>query len=118
MSSTIALSADQRKALLRLYRHPTRPEAAHRAHILLLLDQGYSWDAIAAVLFTSASTIARWQRRFLAGGLGARRSGGRRSRRRWPATSTPGAAAGGCGGASRRRSVRRGATRSATWRGR
>jgi putative transposase len=71
MSSTIALSADQRKALLRLYRHPARPEAAHRAHILLLLDQGYPWDTIAAVLFTSASTISRWQRRFLAGGLGA-----------------------------------------------
>ena len=71
MSLTITLSADERKALLRLYRHPSRPELAHRAHILLLLDQGYPWDMIAAVLFTSASTIARWQRRFLAGGPGA-----------------------------------------------
>jgi len=71
MSSTITLSADERKALLHLYRHPSRPELAHRAHILLLLDQGYPWDMIAAVLFTSASTIARWQRRFLAGGPGA-----------------------------------------------
>ena len=71
MSPTITLSADQRKALLRLYRCPSRPELAHRAHILLLLDQGYPWGTIAAVLFTSASTIARWQRRFLAGGPGA-----------------------------------------------
>ena len=70
MSLTITLSADERKALLHLYRHPSRPELAHRAHILLLLDQGYPWDMIAAVLFTSASTIARWQQRFPGGESG------------------------------------------------
>src|SRR5688572_27996048 len=69
MSSTISLSAEERKTLLHLYRRAPTPAVAHRAHILLLLADGYSWDTIAAVLFTSASTIARWQRRFQAGGL-------------------------------------------------
>jgi putative transposase len=71
MSSTIALSAQDRKALLDLYRHPGDPQVSHRAHILLLLAEGYPWDTIAAVLFTSASTIARWQQRFRDGGLDA-----------------------------------------------
>jgi hypothetical protein len=56
MHATIALSADERKALLDLYRHPCDPAVGRRAHILLLLGEGYPWDTIAAVLFTSAST--------------------------------------------------------------
>ena len=71
MSCTIALAADERKTLLRLYRHPATPDVGHRAHILLLLADGYTWDTIAAVLFTSPSTIARWQQRFGEGGLAA-----------------------------------------------
>jgi putative transposase len=69
MNSTIALSAHERKGLLHLYRHPQDPEVGRRAHILLLLAEGYAWDTIAAVLFTSPSTIARWQRRCCEGGL-------------------------------------------------
>jgi hypothetical protein len=69
MSCTISLAADERKTLLHLYRHSTRPELAHRAHILLLLDQGLPWAAITAVLFTSPSTIARWQTRFCQDGI-------------------------------------------------
>jgi putative transposase len=71
MSSTIALTADERKTLLQLYRHPGDPEVGRRAHIILLLADGYPWGAIAAVLFTSTSTIARWHRRFLDGGVEA-----------------------------------------------
>jgi transposase len=37
----------------------------------LLLAEGYAWSTIAAVLFTSPSTIARWQQRFQAGGVEA-----------------------------------------------
>jgi transposase len=37
----------------------------------LLLDRGYSWALVTAVLFTSSSTINRCRRRFRAGGLAA-----------------------------------------------
>src|SRR5262245_48539591 len=71
MSSTISLAPQERKALLHLYRQATTSTVAHRAHILLLLDDGYAWDTIATVLYTSASTIARWPRRFQIDGLQA-----------------------------------------------
>lgn len=85
MSFTISLHADERKALLHLYRHSTRPELAHRAHILLLLDQGLPWHTITAVLFTSPSTVARWQKRFCQDGLVALvgQTPGRRPRLSW-----------------------------------
>jgi transposase len=82
MSCTIALRPDERKALLHLYRHPGTPELGHRAHILLLLAEGYPWGTIAAVLFTSPSTIARWQQRFQQGGIEAL-AGRPAGRRRW-----------------------------------
>jgi len=71
MNSTIALSADERKALLDLYRHGADPELTRRAHIILLLGDGLAWGSITAVLFTSTSTIARWQQRFRQGGIEA-----------------------------------------------
>src|SRR5438309_883224 len=71
MPCTIALTARERKPLLHLYRHGADPQTARRAHILLLLDDGFPWAAIAAVLFTSPGTIARWQQRFLEGGVAA-----------------------------------------------
>jgi transposase len=71
MSCTIALRPEERKTLLRLYRHPGVPEVGRRAHILLLLAEGYAWGAVAGVLFTSPSTIDRWQRRFREGGVEA-----------------------------------------------
>jgi transposase len=86
MSCTIALSPDERKALLRLYRHPATPEVGRRAHVLLLLADGYAWAAIASVLFTSPATIARWQRRFREGGveaLAGRPGGGPRFGPHW-----------------------------------
>jgi putative transposase len=71
MSGSISLRPRDRKALVDLYRRASDPQAHLRAHILLLLDAGYSWAVIAAVLFTSTSTINRWRGRFLAGGLNA-----------------------------------------------
>ena len=71
MTVSISLTPPQRKHLLHLYRRHADPEVRRRAHILLLLAEGYTWATIAAVLFTSPSTIARWQERFLDGGLTA-----------------------------------------------
>jgi transposase len=67
--SSIRLSAAQRNALLDHYRADPDPQVRLRAHILLLLGDGYAWATIAAVLFTSPSTIARWKRRFEGGGV-------------------------------------------------
>ena len=85
MSGSIALRARDRKALLELYRTAADPQRRLRAYILLLLDEGHSWALIAAVLFTSASTINRWRQRFLAGGLDAVVGPGRPRASAWSA---------------------------------
>lgn len=69
MTTSITTLTRQRKTLLQLYRNHADPEVRHRAHILLLLADGYTWQTIAAVLYTSSSTIARWQQRFHDGGV-------------------------------------------------
>jgi putative transposase len=69
MNFSISLSPKQRNALLHLYRCSADPELSHRAHLILLLAEGYAWATIIAVLFTSSSTIARWQRRYLEQGI-------------------------------------------------
>jgi transposase len=71
MSPSISLKPEDRNALLRLYHRSPDPRVRLRAHVLLLLADGYPWDLIAAVLYTSSSTIARWQRRYRAGGAAA-----------------------------------------------
>src|SRR5215472_16978113 len=71
MNPSITLTAPDRIALLRHYRHSPNPRLRTRAHIVLLLADGYPWVVIAALLYTSSSTIDRWQRRFRAGGLPA-----------------------------------------------
>jgi transposase len=71
MYFNISLSPSQRNALLDLYRRAPDPEVGHRAHIVLLLADGYAWTTIIAVLFTSSSTIARWRQRYLEGGIDA-----------------------------------------------
>ena len=72
MSHSITLSADQRRKLLDYYRSPLHPADLHRrAHILLLLADGHPWATIAAVLYCSTRTIARWKGRFEHGGLEA-----------------------------------------------
>jgi putative transposase len=67
----ITLTPDQRGALLRYYRGAAGPQLRLRAHILLLLGDGRTWDDIARTLYCSSRTIDRWQRRFRAGGLAA-----------------------------------------------
>jgi transposase len=68
--TSIRLTADDRNTLLDYYRRDPDPQVRLRAHILLLLDGGYPWATIAAVLFTSPDTIARWKTRFRRGGVG------------------------------------------------
>jgi transposase len=62
--SSICITPAERQGLLDHYRRSADPAIGHRAHILLLLADGHSWATIGAVLFCSASTISRWQRRF------------------------------------------------------
>src|SRR5438552_3469983 len=71
MDGSISLRPFERKALFRHLRSAATHEDRLRAHILLLLDDGITWAIIASVLFTSSSTIARWQRRFRDEGIDA-----------------------------------------------
>jgi transposase len=80
--ASIALAEGERKELMLLYRTAPDPRVRTRAHLLLLLDAGFSWATVAAVLFTSPATIARWKDRFDREGVRAvrgRRCGRKRS---------------------------------------
>jgi transposase len=92
MDGSIRLQEDERNDLLDHYRRAPDPAVRLRAHIILLLADGYAWATIVAVLFTSTSTIRRWQQRFQEGGVEALlgRQRGRRSRwaARWAALVT------------------------------
>src|SRR4051794_13206728 len=68
---SIHLSPADRNVLLDHYRRSADPVVRLRAHILLLLDAGYPWATVSAVLFCSSSTISRWERRFEAEGADA-----------------------------------------------
>ena len=83
MSSILSLKSAQRGALLQIYRGHPDPQARLRAHILLLLDRGRSWDDIAGALFCSTRTIARWKDRFERGGVEALAGRKRGARSRW-----------------------------------
>lgn len=65
----LSLNAKQRDKLLTLYRKDPDPELRFRAHIILLLGEGYAWDTIEAMLFCSSRTVDRWLKRFQAEGL-------------------------------------------------
>lgn len=82
MDGSIQLSARERKVLLQEVRRGSDPERRLRAHIVLLLGEDWSWNVIVAVLFTSTSTINRWRKRYLAGGVQAVLESAR-PRRRW-----------------------------------
>jgi len=64
MDGSIHLKASERKTLLEYYRKSTDPSLRLRVHILLLLADGQPWSRIAAMLYTSSSTIRRWKDRF------------------------------------------------------
>ena len=71
MEGAVVLRGRQRPALLELYRSSPDPALRLRAHIILLLSEGYPWALITAVLFCSSATIDRWKRRFETGGVEA-----------------------------------------------
>lgn len=71
MDGSVSLGRADRKRLLGFYRRSPDPAVRLRAHIILLLADGWAWATIAAVLFCSTRTIARWKRRFDQGGLDA-----------------------------------------------
>jgi putative transposase len=89
MNSSIRLTAEERNALLDCYRAHPDPQRRLRAHIILLLARGVAWATIAAVLFCSTRTIARWKRRFgqdrVPGLLGQPRGAPVRFAARWAA---------------------------------
>jgi putative transposase len=71
MDGSVSLGRGERKRLLGWYRRSPDPAVRLRAHILLLLSDGHAWATIAALLFCSTRTIARWKRRYEEGGLDA-----------------------------------------------
>src|SRR5438876_793392 len=73
MDGSIVLGSSQRKRLLEIYRgkEATPADVRLRAHIILLLSEGYAWTLIATMLFCSSATIARWKQRFECGGVEA-----------------------------------------------
>jgi putative transposase len=70
-SHHLRITAYERQALLAQYRKGVSTQARLRAHILLLLAEGYSWRVIAGVLFCSSRTIARWKSRVELAGVSA-----------------------------------------------
>jgi transposase len=73
MNASITLTAAERKTLLDYYRAHPDPQLRLRAHLVLLLADGYAWATIAAVLYCSSRTSARWKDRFQQGRLDALR---------------------------------------------
>jgi transposase len=68
MDGSIQLAAEERKVLLRVYRSGYA-RMARRAHVLLLLDDGFSYRQVRAVLFASNDLLADCVRRFREGGI-------------------------------------------------
>ena len=67
---SIHLNKEQRGELEEIARSQSLPAGfVLRAKILLLLADGASYDAIKTKLDTTAPTISRWKKRFLAAGL-------------------------------------------------
>jgi transposase len=64
MTPSIVLEPVERRELLDLYRKHTDPEVRFRAHIVLLLADGHSWQEVGSLLYCSSRTIDRWVKRF------------------------------------------------------
>jgi putative transposase len=71
MEGSIRLSAEQRKGLLKVYRGSEDAKAARKAHIVLLLADGWSYREVRVVAYASHDLIAQCVRRFEAGGVEA-----------------------------------------------
>jgi putative transposase len=71
METSIRITPGERQALREQYRKSRDPQMRLRAHIVLLLAQGYSWAVIASVLFCSTRPLARWKTRVTQEGVAA-----------------------------------------------
>lgn len=69
MEGSIAVGRSQRKRLLEVDRRDADPEVRRRAQIVLLLADGWVWTTIAAVMFCSSRTVARWKQRYETEGI-------------------------------------------------
>lgn len=66
----LKLTDAQRLELERMYSAPSAEYRMHqRAHIILLADQGYSYDAIMDQVGVSRAVVAKWKYRYLAEGI-------------------------------------------------
>jgi transposase len=66
------LSADQRATLEKMVRRTSEPHGpARRANAILLLDDGYSCEAAAKVLYVDDDTVRGWYERWTSGGAQA-----------------------------------------------
>ena len=64
MKDCITLTAGERDILLGHLRRSPDPGLRLRAHIVLLLADGFTWATIGAALYCSSRTIGRWKKRF------------------------------------------------------
>jgi putative transposase len=65
----LRITARERQALIEQYRKGANCRVRLRAHIILLLAEGYPWALIAGVLWCSTRTIARWKSRVESDGI-------------------------------------------------
>ena len=71
MPSHLFLRPAERRTLLGYYRRHSNPEIRLRAHIILMLADGYPWSLIGSVLYCSPGTINHWRHRLESGGVEA-----------------------------------------------
>ena len=71
MDGSIELSAAERKLLLSAYRYGNDARVARRAHIVLLLAEGWSHREVRAITFASFDLISECARAFRHGGSAA-----------------------------------------------
>ena len=83
MPSRLSLGPAERRTLLRYYRRHPNPEMRLRAHIILMLADGYAWSVIGSVLYCSSRTINHWMHCFESGGVEALGSQPRGAGARW-----------------------------------
>src|SRR5262245_40051248 len=69
MTTLLSLTANERKKLFRVYHRPPQPRVRRRAHVLLLLADGWSWRNVRSAAFVSFDVIADSPSRFAADGV-------------------------------------------------
>lgn len=81
MEGSVSRGPAGRKRLMEMYRKHPNPAVRQRAHMVLLLGDGWTWSEVESALYCSRRTMARWKERFERGGVEALagRPRGRRS---------------------------------------